>query len=126
MSTDQPATASTQFRDTSPGMGGVYGAAAIALVAMGLLAFGYSQNKGVDVAQTAPSKPAASTLTATPAPPPAPATNSSQTTGAATSSPDSQKPYQPQAPAPDTRAAPTSSSTGQAEDNGGRPEAAPK
>lgn len=125
MSIDPHSTTSLQSRDTSSGMGGVFGVAAIALVAMGLLTFGYSQTKRTDVAQTAP-KPAASTITATPTPAPAPATNSSPTTGAATSSPDSQKSYQPQAPAPDTRAAPTSSSTGQAEDNGGRPEAAPK
>ena len=39
---------------------------------------------------------------------------------------DKPKVYQPANPAPDTRSAPTSSSTGMGSDNGGRPEEQPK
>ena len=39
---------------------------------------------------------------------------------------DKPKLYQPANPAPDTRSAPTSSSTGAGADNGGRPEDQPK
>ena len=39
---------------------------------------------------------------------------------------DSPKVYQPANPAPDTRSAPTSSSTGVGPDSGGRPEEQPK
>ncbi len=38
------------------------------------------------------------------------------------SDPNAAKPYQPQKPAPDTRAAPTSSSSGVGSNSGGRPE----
>lgn len=40
--------------------------------------------------------------------------------------PNTPKPYQPQNPAPDSRRAPTSSSSGTGADSGGRPEHAPK
>jgi hypothetical protein len=40
--------------------------------------------------------------------------------------PNTPKPYQPQNPSPDTRTAPTSSTTGKGADSGGHPEAAPK
>jgi len=40
--------------------------------------------------------------------------------------PNQPKPYQPENPAPDTRTAPTGSTTGQGADSGGRPEGQPK
>jgi hypothetical protein len=40
--------------------------------------------------------------------------------------PSTPKPYQPQNPAPDTRKAPTGSTTGKGPDSGGHPEAASK
>ena len=106
MSADRPITMSGAPSDSS-GLGAIYGLAAIALVAMGLLTYGYNRNKGVEVAQA----PASTTTPAT------------TTTGTAPGfkSPDTPKAYQPATPAPDNRDAPTSSSAGQGADNGGRP-----
>jgi hypothetical protein len=53
-----------------------------------------------------------------------PQTNSGMTQPSGTD--DKPKAYQPANPAPDTRSAPTSSSTGAGSDNGGRPEQQPK
>ena len=80
------------------------GLLAIALIAMALLTYGYHGRQGV--ATVGISNGA---MLATPR-----------------TDPDAPKPYQPQNPAPDTRAAPTSSSTGMGPDSGGHPEQAPK
>jgi hypothetical protein len=80
---------------------------AVALIAMALLTFGYNARRTVDAT-----------------PPPTGASNnqiSSERTD-----PNTPKPYQPQNPAPDTRSAPTSSSSGTGPDSGGRPEQLPK
>jgi hypothetical protein len=74
----------------------------IAMVAMGLLVVGYRSDAGRVVG---PSTSAANNNLAT-----------------ERTSPDTPKPYQPANPAPDTRAAPTGTTTGQGPDNGGRPE----
>ena len=82
------------------------GLLAVALIAMGLLAFGYRSHSGTSIAEA-----------------PGAANNrlSSERTD-----PNTPKPYQPQNPAPDMRSAPTASSTGTGPDSGGRPEGAPK
>lgn len=77
-----------------------------ALIAMTLLTFGYRSHAGVSVAE-APGMP-----------------NNQLATGR--TDPNAPKPYQPQNPAPDTRAAPTASTTGTGPDSGGRPEGASK
>jgi hypothetical protein len=82
------------------------GLLAIALIAMALLSYGYHGRQGVATVGTSNG---ANNLLATPR-----------------TDPDAPKPYQPQNPAPDTRAAPTSSSTGMGPDSGGHPEQAPK
>lgn len=79
----------------------------VALVAMALLTFGYSARR-----------------TAAVTPPPTDASNNQLSTPR--TDPNAPKPYQPQSPAPDTRSAPTSSSTGTGPDSGGRPEQTPK
>ena len=80
---------------------------AAALIAMLLLTFGYSARR-----------------TESPTPPPDGAPNNQLSTER--TDPNTPKPYQPQNPAPDTRSAPTSSSTGTGPDSGGRPEQTPK
>jgi hypothetical protein len=82
------------------------GLLAVGLIAMTLLVFGYRSHSGTTVAE-APGAP-----------------NNQLATER--SDPNMPKPYQPQNPAPDTRAAPTASTTGQGADSGGRPEQAPK
>ncbi len=82
----------------------LFGLLAVALVAMALLSFGYNGRQGVVTTGTG-----TSASTAVP-----------QADGAPP------KPYQPQSPAPDMRAAPTGSSTGSGPDSGGHPEQAPK
>jgi hypothetical protein len=78
---------------------------AVAIVAMALLAFGYHSHAGSTVVEASgPNNQLANDH----------------------NDPNSPKPYQPQNPAPDTRAAPTGSSTGNGADSGGHPEAAPK
>lgn len=79
---------------------------AVALLAMVLLAFGYHSHAGSTVAEStsSPNNQLATDRT----------------------NPESPKPYQPQNPGPDTRSAPTSSSTGAGANSGGHPEAAPK
>jgi hypothetical protein len=79
----------------------------VALVAMAFLTVGYSARRTVAVT-----------------PPSTGASNNQLSTER--TNPNAPKPYQPQNPAPDTRAAPTSSSTGTGPDSGGRPEQAPK
>lgn len=79
------------------------GLLALALVAMALLTVGYS-SRG-DTRPTLANPTATNNSLATPR-----------------SDPNSPKPYQPQNPNPDTRAAPTGSSTGTGPDSGGRPE----
>ncbi len=83
------------------------GLCAVALVAMALLGFGYNSRQGVATVGTPATVGAGSGASISP---------SAQT------DPGAPKPYQPQNPAPDTRAAPTSSSTGSGADSGGRPE----
>lgn len=83
------------------------GLLAIALIAMALLTFGYRSHAGSTVAQ-------------------APASTRNNQLATERTDPDTPKPYQPQNPAPDTRTAPTSSSTGTGADSGGRPEGTPK
>jgi hypothetical protein len=80
---------------------------AVALIAMLLLTFGYSARR-----------------TETVTPPPSDASNNQL--AIPRTDPNAPKPYQPQNPAPDTRSAPTSSSTGTGPDSGGRPEQTPK
>ena len=84
-------------------LGGLF---AVALIAMALLAFGYRSYGGAPIAEatSAPNNQLATDRT----------------------NPNAPKPYQPQNPAPDTRAAPTSSTTGAGPNSGGHPEAAPK
>jgi hypothetical protein len=82
------------------------GVLVFALIAMGLLAFGYSRKSAPE---TVPSPPVAGGSMAQPV-------------GIA----DKPKVYQPVNPAPDPRSAPTSSGTGVGSDNGGRPEEQPK
>jgi hypothetical protein len=78
----------------------------VALIAMALLTFGYHSRAGYAVSESA-------------------STPNNQLATEQTD-PNSPKPYQPQNPAPDTRSAPTRSSTGAGPDSGGHPEAAPK
>lgn len=75
------------------------GLLAVALVAMALLTLGYHSHGGS-------------------------ASNAQPVAGHADSAP--QKPVRPQTPSPDTRSAPTGSSTGIGPDSGGHPEATPK
>ncbi len=84
-------------------LGGLF---AIALVAMAMLALGYHSRSGTRVVENA-SRP--NNDLATPR-----------------TQPDTPKPYQPANPAPDPRTSPTSSTTGQGPDSGGRPENTPK
>ena len=79
-----------------------------ALIAMGLLAFGYSRKSSFETAQTPPPVAGGGIM--------------AQPVGIA----NQPKVYQPANPAPDTRSAPTSSDTGAGSDNGGRPEDKPK
>jgi hypothetical protein len=79
---------------------------AVAVIAMALLTFGYNARRTVAVT---PSTSGANNQLST-----------------ERSDPNTPKPYQPQNPAPDTRSAPTSSSTGVGPDSGGRPEQLPK
>jgi hypothetical protein len=83
------------------------GLLAIALIAMALLAAGYTTRRDTK-----------------PTPPGSAATNNSLNTSRA--NPNATKPYQPNNPDPDIRAAPTGSSTGAGPDSGGRPEQQPK
>ena len=80
----------------------------VALVAMGLLTAGYTMRRDV--------KPTPSQA------------SSERNNNLATSrtDPNTPKPYQPQNPEPDTRAAPTGSATGISSDSGGRTEQQPK
>jgi hypothetical protein len=82
------------------------GLGAVALIAMTLLTFGYHSRQGVVTVGTGNA--------------------SNNTLATPQTNPDAPKPYQPQNPAPDSRAAPTSSSTGMGADSGGHPEQAPK
>ncbi|PSO21543.1 hypothetical protein [Bradyrhizobium sp. MOS003] len=77
------------------------GFAVLAFAVMGLLTVGYNGKARVETAQ-------------------APAPVGGATTGMAqpVGTPDQSKPYQPVNPAPDTRAAPTSSNTGTGPENG--------
>lgn len=77
------------------------GFAVLALAVMGLLTVGYNGKSRVETAQA-------------PAPIAAPTTGMAQPTGTSVQP----KPYQPVNPAPDTRAAPTSSDTGTGPENG--------
>jgi hypothetical protein len=83
------------------------GVVLFALIAMGLLAFGYSRKPTVETAQS---------------PPPVAGGSMTQSVGTA----DRAKVYQPVNPAPDPRSAPTTTDTGSGPDNGGRPEDQPK
>ena len=83
------------------------GTVVFALIAMGLLAFGYSHKSSIEKAQT---------------PPPVADGSMTQPVGTA----DRPKTYQPVNPAPDPRSAPTTTDTGTGPDNGGRLEDQPK
>jgi hypothetical protein len=78
----------------------------VSLIAMALLGFGYHSHSGTTVGEI-------------------PGTPNNQLASPRTD-PNAPKPYQPRNPAPDTRAAPTGSSTGQGADSGGHPEGTPK
>lgn len=78
---------------------------AVALIAMALLTFGYRSHSGTAASEVAQRNNQLSTER---------------------TDPNTPKPYQPQNPAPDTRVAPTGSSTGSGPDSGGRTEGAPK
>jgi hypothetical protein len=96
-----------QSRGVAPDGAGaeLIGLLAVAVVAMVLLAFGYHSHAGSTVAEDlGPNNQLANDH----------------------NNPNSPKPYKPQNPAPDTRVAPTGSSTGNGADSGGHPEAAPK
>ena len=80
------------------------GFAAIALAVMGLLATGYAGKSRVETAQM--TTPVGQT------------TGTSQGMAQPAGTADAPKPYQPVNPAPDTRAAPTSTDTGVGPDNG--------
>jgi hypothetical protein len=77
----------------------------VALIAMVLLAFGYHSHAGSTVAEST--------------------SGANNQLATDRTNPNSPKPYQPQNPGPDTRSAPTGSSTGAGSDSGGHPEAAP-
>ncbi len=79
------------------------GVVLFALIAMFLLAFGYSRKSSVETAQS---------------PPAVAGGGMTQPVGTA----DRPKVYQPVNPAPDPRSAPTTTDTGSGPDNGGRPE----
>lgn len=83
------------------------GLLAVALVAMALLVTGYRTGPGTSLAASGNAGP-----------------NNQLATER--TDPNTPKPYQPANPAPDTRMAPTGTTTGQGADNGGRPEAQPK
>jgi hypothetical protein len=95
-----------QSRGVEPDGAGLelFGFLVVAVVAMALLAFGYRSHAGSSVSEAA-------------------GPNNQLATDR--NDPNTPKPYQPQNPAPDTRAAPTGSSTGSGADSGGHPEAAP-
>lgn len=82
------------------------GLLAVGVVAMALLIFGYRGHSGTNVAAGAPGP------------------NNQLATER--TDPNAPKPYQPQNPAPDNRAATTGSATGAGANSGGRPESAPK
>jgi hypothetical protein len=79
------------------------GLLAFALIAMALLAFGYRSHSGTTIAENQGAR------------------NNQLATDR--SDPNAPKPYQPQNPAPDMRAAPTGSSTGSGPDSGSLPHA---
>jgi hypothetical protein len=83
------------------------GVVLFALIAMGLLAFGYSRKSSIETAQ---------------APPPIVGGSMTQPVGTV----DQPKGYKPVNPAPDPRSAPTTTDAGSGADNGGRPENQPK
>ncbi|MFT4119059.1 hypothetical protein [Bradyrhizobium sp.] len=78
---------------------------AVALIAMALLTFGYRSHSGTAVSEVAQRNNQLSTERTDPTTP---------------------KPYQPQNPAPDTRTAPTGSSSGSGPDSGGHQEGTQK
>ena len=78
----------------------------VAFVAMALLVAGYSSRRSDSMTSTA--------------------SGANNQLATERTNPDAPKPYQPQNPAPDTRTAPTGSSTGAGPDSGGRPEQVPK
>jgi hypothetical protein len=82
------------------------GLLAVALIAMVLLVFGYRSHSGTSVSET-----------------PQAANNQLATER---TDPNKPKTYQPLNPSPDTRAAPTASSSGSGPDSGGHVEGAPK
>ena len=79
---------------------------AVALIAMALLVVGYHTGPGTALV--------------------ADSTASNNRLATDRTDPNTPKPYQPANPAPDTRTAPTGSTTGQGPDSGGRPEGQPK
>jgi hypothetical protein len=81
------------------------GLVVVAIVAMALLAFGYRSHAGSTVSESS-------------------GPNNQLATDR--NNPNTPKPYQPENPSPDTRAAPTGSSTGSGADSGGHPEVEPK
>jgi len=87
-----------------PELAGIFG---VALLAMGLLSVGYNTRQGAVTVGTGTGAGANNTL-------------------APRLDPEAPKKYQPENPAPDTRSAPTSSSTGTGPDSGGHPEATTK
>jgi hypothetical protein len=95
-----------------PELAGIFG---VALLAMGLLTVGYNTRQG---AATVGARAGAGTTTT--------ATTGANNTLAPRLDPEAPKKYQPANPEPDTRGAPTSSSTGTGPDSGGHPEATTK
>jgi len=96
-----------------PELAGIF---CVALLAMGLLSVGYNTRQGTAV--TVGTGTGATTTTNN--------NNSANNMLAPRLDPEAPKKYQPENPAPDTRAAPTSSSTGTGPDSGGHPEATTK
>ncbi|MBR0934154.1 hypothetical protein [Bradyrhizobium jicamae] len=82
------------------------GLSVIALFAMIMLAVGYRTQSGTRAAEAV--------------------TRPNNELAAERNKPDAPKPYQPANPAPDPRTSPTSSTTGQGPNSGGRPEGQPK
>lgn len=109
-------------RTTAPGgaLPDILGFGVFALIAMGLLAFGYNGNTHAAATQTGnptattavPAKVGGNSTTAQGS------SGNAQTVGTA----DEPKRYQPANPAPDLRIPPASSTAGSGPDSGGRPE----
>lgn len=83
----------------------LFGLLGVALIGMTLLTFGYRSHSGTAVSE---------------------ATQPNNQLSTERTDPNTPKPYQPQNPSPDTRKAPTGSSSGSGPDSGGHLEGVPK